>query len=89
MRVTSHGRYETSTRLVPSHSGYGEVARPNSEKPRPSLIDCCVIWRCPLPVTLGRAGALFSEKFAESTSISAPPSWVPDSDISDDASLPA
>jgi hypothetical protein len=40
-------------------------------------------------VTRGFAGMLFSEKFSMSISISAPPSRVPDSDISDDATWPA
>ena len=84
--VTSQVRKATSTRSVPSHSGYGAVARPTSDRPRSDGISRSV--RCFWPwvaVTLLLAGVLFSEKFSASINISAPPSLVPDSDISDDA----
>ena len=42
LRVTWHGRYDSSTRLVPSHSGYGVVTRPAIEMPPPLFSACAV-----------------------------------------------
>ena len=60
--VTSHGRYDISTRLVPSHSGYGAVMRPTIDRPSSSVI--CVVVACtspPVAGTDGVAGVFCSE----------------------------
>ena len=89
-RVTSHGRKPTRTRLLPSQSGYGDVTRPNSESPRPWLSGLSVTSVCPpIAAMVLFAGVFCSEYLAASMNISEPPSWVPDSDISDDETKPA
>ncbi len=47
LRVTSHGAYASSTRLVPSRSGNGVVIRPNNDTPPPKFKACAVGCVCP------------------------------------------
>src|SRR5437763_9933487 len=41
-RFTSHGVYDTSTRSVPSHSGYGVEMRPYVDRPL-SMLSCTAV----------------------------------------------